>query len=98
MSERDDFGVGQTSGVAVAIDLRTRGVGSGRTLIARGPNACGIGDAVVLFYLWRSLAGQGGAAFSALIMRAFYSAITLCAANICASRVVSSENGRTVWR
>lgn len=34
----------------------------------------------------------------ALIMRAFSNAITLWAAKICASRVVSSENGRTVWR
>lgn len=42
--------------------------------------------------------GYECAACMALIMRAFSSAITLWAANICASRVVSSEKGRTVWR
>ena len=42
--------------------------------------------------------GHSCAACIALIMRAFSNAITLWAANICASRVLSSEKGRTVWR
>jgi len=52
----------------------------------------------LLSYSLRGFLGYARASCMALIIRAFSKAITLWAANIWASRVASSENGRTVFR